>query len=304
MSDDSTERDRAANAGELGRRGFLRALGLAAGGTVLSRGMMACAPAAANGGAAASASGSAAAPLGIQLYSLRSILPKDLDGTFAALAAIGYREVEPAGFHGRTAREFRAALDRAGLRAPTMHVPLADVRDQRARVLEDAAALDCGTIVVPWLDEADRTAEGYRRLADTLQRAGQDARAAGRRVGYHNHDFELAKLGDRTALDFLLGATDPALVDFEMDLFWVTKAGGSPLDFFARHPGRFKAVHVKDMTASGEMVNVGAGTIDFARIHERRAQAGIEHWIVEHDNPADPLAFARASYASLRGIIA
>jgi sugar phosphate isomerase/epimerase len=235
---------------------------------------------------------------------VRELMAKDVEGTLAALAGIGYREVELAGLHGRTAAEFRAILDRNGLATPSSHIPIERLRDDLPRVLDEAATLGNRYIVAPWLAEGERTADGFKRVAETLNVAGEKAGAAGMRIGYHNHDFEFAPLGGTHCEEILLSETDPAKVWFELDLFWATKAGAKPLELFERWPGRFPLVHVKDMDAAGNMVDVGAGTIDFARIHQERARAGIEHWIVEHDNPADPIASARASFASLRRIVA
>src|SRR5690606_9426780 len=99
----------------------------------------------------------------------------------------------------------------------------------------------------------------------------------------------------------LLAETDPELVDFELDLYWTVKGGADPLEYFRRHPGRFPLVHVKDSTGAPEhqMTEVGKGTIDFAAIYAARRVAGIKHWYVEHDNPADPMASIRTSFRYL-----
>ena len=91
-------------------------------------------------------------------------------------------------------------------------------------------------------------------------------------------------------MDLLLAETDDSLVRFEIDLYWICKAGRDPLDYFDRRPGRFPLCHVKDMTANGDMVSVGAGTIDFAEIFARSPEAGLHHFFVEHDNADDALA--------------
>jgi sugar phosphate isomerase/epimerase len=139
-------------------------------------------------------------------------------------------------------------------------------------------------------------------VAENLNRAGQAARARGLRVGYHNHDFELAPIAGAVPYDLLLAETDPELVSFEMDFFWMTRGRADPLAYFERHPGRFHLCHVKDMDRRGEMVDVGAGRIDFRRILQRRKAAGLRHFYVEHDQPRDPLAFARNSYDFLHSL--
>ncbi|MGH7665582.1 MAG: sugar phosphate isomerase/epimerase family protein, partial [Gemmatimonadaceae bacterium] len=239
------------------------------------------------------------------LYTVRSEMARDVDATLSALAEMGYTEVELAGNHGLSARQMRAALDRAGLTAVSSHVAVAALRDGWAPALDDAAALGQSFIGCPWVDPAAHTTvTDYRRLADLFNEAGAAARRAELRFFYHNHAFEFETLVDGAALpyDILLEECDPGLVEMELDLFWVTKAGADPIAYFDEHPGRFPLVHVKDMTRGGAMADVGAGAIDFAGIFARAARGGgggIEHYFVEHDNPPSPLDSARASYQYL-----
>ncbi|HEU4829783.1 MAG TPA: sugar phosphate isomerase/epimerase [Gemmatimonadales bacterium] len=241
--------------------------------------------------------------IGVQLYTLRTLLAKDFEGTLAALARIGYREVEFAGLYDRAPADIRGILDREGLMAPAGHYPLEALRDDPNRTLDTAAELGHRYVVVAWLAEADRSSpEALRRTAELFNRIGGAAAARDLRFAYHNHDFEFAPVGGEVPYDVLLAGTDPGMVWYEMDLFWITKGGKDPLDYFARHPGRFPLVHVKDMAAGQKMVDVGAGSIDWPRILGRREQAGIEHYFVEHDEPADPMASVAASYRYLSGI--
>jgi sugar phosphate isomerase/epimerase len=241
-------------------------------------------------------------PVGIQLYTLRRRMQEDVEGTLAAVAEIGYREVEFAGYFDRPPKRIRELLEANGLRAPAAHIGMPEPGDGWDRVLDAAAEIGHGYVVTPWIPESQRTADGYRRFAELFNRAGMAARARGITFAYHNHDFEFVTLGDRLPFDLLLDETDPTLVQFELDLFWITKGGHDPLEYFGRYPGRFPLVHVKDMSADGAMVDVGQGEIDFARIFARAAQAGIRHYFVEHDNPADPLESARRSHAHLRDL--
>ncbi|HEX6537411.1 MAG TPA: sugar phosphate isomerase/epimerase [Gemmatimonadaceae bacterium] len=228
-------------------------------------------------------------------------MDRDVEGTLAELARIGYAEVELAGLHGKTPREMRTILDRAGLRATSSHIAMRDIRERWPAALVDAHTLGQRWIVCPWIDESDRTPDGYRRVAEELDRAAEAARGAGLGFAYHNHDYEFAPIaGGVVPYDLLLAECDPALVRMELDLYWIAKAGRDPLAYFEAHPGRFPLVHVKDMARDGAMVDVGQGTIDFAAIFARHARAGIEHYFVEHDDPPSPLADARASYQYLR----
>jgi sugar phosphate isomerase/epimerase len=228
-------------------------------------------------------------------------MERDFDGTLAQVAAIGYREVEFDSYFGRTPAQVRDALTRNGLGAPSAHTPLPANDEAWARKLDIARAIGHEWVVIPWLDPAvRRTQEDWVRFAARLDTLATAAQRAGLRLAYHNHDFELARTGDSVPLDLLLARTDPKKVDFEMDVYWVTKAGADPLMYLGRHPGRFPLLHLKDATAKPEqrMVDVGSGVIDFARIISA-AKPALRHVFAEHDDPADPLATARASYAHL-----
>jgi sugar phosphate isomerase/epimerase len=241
--------------------------------------------------------------IGIQLYSLRRELARDFEGTLARIASIGYKEVEFAGYFDRRPKEVRPILDRYRLSAPSAHVPIEVARQDWAGALAAANVVGHRYLVLPWLPpESRRTLDDFKRLASECNRLGQEAKRAGLRLAYHNHDFEFAPLDGRLPYDVLLAETDPARVGLELDLFWITKGGQDPLKYFARYPGRFEMVHVKDSSGPPEhhQVNVGQGTIDFGRILGRCQQAGIRHLFVEHDDPADPLVFARTSYDYLK----
>ena len=244
--------------------------------------------------------------VGIQLYTLRSLAARDLEGTLAAVAGIGYREVEFAGYFDRPARELRAVLDRLGLSAPSAHVAAAQLSGEaRSRVLDDAAALGHRWVTIPWLPEEDRRSlDTWKRVAARFNEAGRAAAAAGLRLAYHNHDFEFREVGGAVPFEVLLAETDPSLVDFQVDLYWMVRAGHDPLAWLAAHPGRFPMLHVKDSAGPPEhrMVDVGRGTIDFARILGAFATAGARHFFVEHDRPQDPLESATTSYAHLKSL--
>lgn len=241
--------------------------------------------------------------IGVQLYTLRSELARDFEGTLAAVRKIGYEEIEFAGYHGHTPEQILAVLGRHGLRAPAAHVPLEALRDDPERTFDAAEMLGHRYLIVAWLAQAHRSSvDALRRTADTFNRVGEAAADRGLRFAYHNHDFEFTPVENRLPYDLLLDETSPLHVWFELDLFWIRKGGHDPLEYFGRYPGRFPLVHVKDMAAGGEMVDVGDGVIDWARIFGRRDQAGIEHFIAEHDEPADPLASVRRSHEYLSAL--
>lgn len=244
-----------------------------------------------------------ASTVGIQLYTVRRLMSSDASGTLAALAQIGYREVELAGRYGLSPADFRKLLDAHGLVAPATHVSLGLVRNNLPQVLDDAAALGSHWVIVPSLDGPDRTPDGVRRAAETLNQAGLKAKERGLRMGYHNHEYEFRAVEGKSSFDVLLEQTDAGLVDFEMDLFWIRRGGADPLAYFNRYPGRFVALHVKDMAQDGKMVNVGEGAIDFAGIFAQADRAGVKHYFVEHDQPADPLNDVRVSFAAVQKLL-
>jgi sugar phosphate isomerase/epimerase len=241
--------------------------------------------------------------IGLQLFTVRAALEADFDATLARIAAIGYREVEFAGYFGHSAQQVLASLRRTGLVAPSAHIPVDAVGDGWEGVIENALAIGHRYLVVASAG-AVTDLDGYRRIAERFNQAGEVAKKAGIRFAYHNHDIEFAPLTGRLPYDVLLEATDPRYVCFEMDLYWITKAGADPLAYFARWPDRIQLVHVKDAAAAPphRMTDVGAGMLDWRILLGRGTQAGVKHFFVEQDDASDPFASITASYAYLRDL--
>lgn len=240
--------------------------------------------------------------IGLQLYTVRSEMQTSVERTLYEVGRIGYKEVEFAGYFGRPPRAIRQLLDRNNLRSPSGHTSLDVLRSGWYRTLNDASEIGQKWLVVPSLAESDRNSiDALKRTAELFNRSGQDAKSYKVRVAYHNHDYEFQEVEGKRILDVLLEETDPELVDFEIDLYWITKAGGDPFDYFTRYPKRFPLVHVKDSAGAPghQMTEVGRGTIDFAKLFAQREQAGMKHFYVEHDNPAEPLSSVRVSYRYL-----
>jgi sugar phosphate isomerase/epimerase len=236
---------------------------------------------------------------------VRADLALDFDGTLARVAEIGFREVEFAGYFGRTPAQVRAAVARAGLVAPGAHVPFESLDGDWAAVVGGAAEAGHDWVIVPWIPrEERRTIEQWRRLADRFNDAGAAARRLGMRFGYHNHDSEFTPIDGTVPFDALVAGCDPVSVAFELDIYWAVKGGADPIAVLARWPGRFPLIHVKDSAGppAHVMTDVGAGTIDWPAVFARRAAAGIRHAFVEHDTPADALASLRASYRYLERV--
>ena len=137
-------------------------------------------------------------------------------------------------------------------------------------------------------------------MAELFNKVGEKCQEAGLQFGYHNHDFEFDSLDGQIPYDLLLQGTDPKLVQMELDIYWIKKAGKDPLAYFERYRGRFALCHVKDMTEAEEMVDVGEGEIDFAEIFSKSEEAGLKHYFVEHDHPEDPLKSIKTSFKYLK----
>jgi sugar phosphate isomerase/epimerase len=238
--------------------------------------------------------------IGVQLYSVRDLMKKDFAGTLEKVAKIGYKEVEFAGYFDNKPEDVRKLLDGLGLKAPAVHVSIDVLRDSLDATLATSKIIGHQYIVCPWLSPADRTLEKYKEHAALFNKVGEACQKAGIQFAYHNHEFEFEAQDGKIPYDMLLADTDPKLVQMELDLFWIRKGGQETLAYFEKHPGRFPLCHVKDMTADQKMVDVGAGTIDFAKIFAQSKQAGLKHYFVEHDEPSNPLQSITASYQHLK----
>ncbi len=241
--------------------------------------------------------------IGIQLYTLRSLMKKSMPDTLSFVADLGYKEVEFAGYFDHKPTEVRKMLDGAGLTAPSVHVDLADVRDRLSETIAAADAMGHKFIVVPWLRSHERASlDQFKGYVDLFNKVGEECNKAGITFAYHNHTFEFDPLDGVEPYELFLAKTDPELVKMQLDLFWTIKAGRDPITYFKRFPGRFPLCHVKDMAANGDMVNVGKGTIDFGRIFAERKLAGLKHYFVEHDQPVDARISARESVETLKAL--
>ncbi len=209
--------------------------------------------------------------VGLQLYTVRDLMKADFEGTLAHVAQIGYKEVEFAGYFNHAPAEVKAMLDRHGLSSPSTHVAF-ESDDQWKAALDAAKTIGHEYIVMPWIPaERRKTLDDWKNFAQVFNHAGQAAHAAGIQFAYHNHDFEFPKMDGQVPYDLLLQSTDPQLVKLEIDLYWITKAGQDPLDYFARWPGRVPLVHVKD-SVEAHLREAGAGG-DQALLRRARSAA-------------------------------
>ena len=245
-------------------------------------------------------------PLGLQLYSVRDVLPKDYDGTLHQLAALGYREVEAAGFFGHTPAEVKQAMDRAGLHCVSAHYPLSQLLPKVDETIQFGKDLGLSYIVCasPMLKDSSRakdpgsraaresmTLDDWRWNADQFNHIGEKVNAAGMRFAYHNHTPEFRSENGVVFYDELLRQTDPAKVTFELDCGWAVVAGQKPAELLSRNPTRFSMLHVKDfkMTPTSTpsdhppSTEMGHGNIDYRPIFEAAKKANIKHAFVEQE---------------------
>jgi sugar phosphate isomerase/epimerase len=236
--------------------------------------------------------------LGLQLYTMRAAMARDVDGTLKRIAGMGYEEVETYGlnaeglsYYGLPAKVFAQRLKDNNLTTPSGHYDLNrfvassadDLKRYVDRCIEGAHALGQAYITWPLVDEGFRTIEKFKVVAERLNAAGGQVKKAKLQLAYHNHDFEFVEQDGQLGYDVILKETDPALVKMQMDLYWIARGSKvSPNVWFKRHPGRFVMWHVKDVhKTSGDYTEVGNGTIDFTKIWPDAELAGLKHFFVE-----------------------
>lgn len=239
-----------------------------------------------------------------QLYCSRNFPP--LDATLGMLAATGYTAVEGYGGLYADLDALKAGLDRHGLTMPSGHFGMDMVEGTPAEAIRIARTLGATKVFVPWIHPDQRPTDkaGWAAFGARLAAAGKPIRDAGFTFGWHNHDFELVDLGGgETPLDLIAAAG----VDLELDLGWVRVAGHDPAAWVTKYAGRIHAVHIKDIARDGEAADesgwadAGHGIIDWAPVKAALDAAGIDHLVIEHDNPNDHARFARRSLATVKG---
>ncbi|MFD1603077.1 sugar phosphate isomerase/epimerase family protein [Flavobacterium artemisiae] len=247
--------------------------------------------------------------IGLQLYTLRDELPKDVKATLEIVSKAGYSNVETYGFSikdqfwGLTPKELKKILDDNGLKAVSGHYNLGSFlydgnTAELLASIEAAKILKSEFLTVPWVDEPFRKSiDDYKKIASRLNEAAKLCKKEGLKLAYHNHDFEFQKHDQITGYEVLLNETDKDLVFFELDLYWVIHSGNDPLKLFKENPGRFKMWHVKDKDKKNNDFNteIGSGTIDFKPLFASAKRSGVVHFFVEQENN-----FAVNSFESIK----
>ncbi|MFN8251961.1 MAG: sugar phosphate isomerase/epimerase [Ferruginibacter sp.] len=241
--------------------------------------------------------------VGIQLYTLRELVGKDTKGIIENIAKAGYKEVEMFGldagnkFFGLAPVEFAAILKANGLSSPSGHYTPEKFLfengngDDVKRICGACNALGNKYFIIPWLSpEKRKTADQYKILAERISKAAVITKEHGLQMAYHNHDFEFENMNGETGYSILLNNTDKGMVKFEMDIYWVVRAGYDPVELFKQHPGRFHLWHVKDMNKDDKTQNteVGNGSVDFKTIFANAKLAGVKHYMMEQENNYKP----------------
>ncbi|SMG25986.1 Sugar phosphate isomerase/epimerase [Arenibacter troitsensis] len=241
---------------------------------------------------------------GLALYTVRDNMGADAKATLMAVAEAGYKNIEAAGyrdgkFYNMSPKDFHKLLKEVGLAPISTHQGGVTL-ENADNMIADVKAVGFKYFVIPVPPMGLR--DDYKQLATVLSTLGEKCHKAGLKLLYHNHDFEFKKGNDGiVTIDYLLENTDPKYVNFQMDLFWVTKAGEDPVAYFKKYPGRFKMWHVKDMDSEGKFAPVGRGQINFSDILAEKKLSGMEYYMVEQDNTFDiaPLEAIKISHKGL-----
>lgn len=263
--------------------------------------------------------------IGIQLFSIPKLVEKDLEGTFAALAKMGYRGIEfygpyefsaestkqgwnaitpqlgfsGSGYYGRSVKEIGSILKKNGLSSPSMHIDLKTLEDNLDATAEAAHALGTKYVIIPSA-ETQKDLDGYRRQADQFNKLGEKIHAKGLQFAYHNHGNGIAPIDGVVPLEMIIENTDPSYVAYEMDIYWTIAGGADPVALLEKYKGRYKLMHVKDMTKkvrfSGDggdpsqwmalfpfMADAGSGVLDLKSIVAAAQKSGVEHFVMERD---------------------
>ncbi|MEO9477656.1 MAG: sugar phosphate isomerase/epimerase [Cyclobacteriaceae bacterium] len=277
------------------RREFIKQASLAASATVL---LPSC---------VASSDKNMLPKIGVQLYTVRNEMDADALGTLKKVADIGYKKIEAASYidgkgYGYAASELKTILGDLDLQMISGHAGLDIFRNQFDQYLDFMAEVGQEYAVLPWLPTEDRSAiDQFKEYAALLNTSGEKAQKMGLKVCYHNHDFEFIPIDGQLPMDILLTETDPNLVQFELDLYWISKVNLKPADFFMQNEGRVPLWHVKDMANTPEQgfAEVGTGTIDFPSIFAKKDVSGMKHFFVEQDKSDNPLKSIETSYRNL-----
>ena len=247
---------------------------------------------------------------GIQLYSLRDDMEKDARATLGSVAKIGYKEIESypgsKGFlWGMKPAEFKAYMTQLGIDPVSTHTGMAP---NMPELMDQAAGAGFKNIVVSWIGkEARENLDGFRKVADQFNAYGEMAKQRGLRFGYHNHDYPFIEMEGQLPFDVLVTRTDPKLVTYELDVFWVVEPGKDPITVFNKYPGRFSMAHIKDRDPKNAKFStiIGQGNLPMPKIMTAAQKAGVKHFFVEVEEYGSltPTASVEQSLAGMKKLV-
>ena len=256
---------------------------------------------------------------GLALYTLRDAMGEDPKGTLETVYDDGYAYIEAAGyadgkFYNMTPQDFKSFLESIDIKPVSTHQGSITLENADQMIADvKAAGFEYFVVPVPPMGmftfDAEARTMGMdgtaKELTDILTTLGKKCKEQGLKLLYHNHDFEYKENAEGIVpIEYMLENTDPEFVNFQMDLYWVTKAGADPVAYFEKYPGRFKLWHVKDMDDQGRFAPVGEGTIDFAKILANKDKSGMQYYFVEQDQTFnhEPLEAIQISHKGLEEI--
>jgi sugar phosphate isomerase/epimerase len=248
--------------------------------------------------------------VGLQLYTIRDAMNKDVPGSLKMISDMGYKNLELASyangkFYGYAPEEFKKLVNDLGMDIISSHASVESTGitlENAKKMAEDHAKVGVKYCVQPWVvEEARKTIDSYKKMVADWNKVGKIMKEYGIQFGYHNHNFEFDTVeGKIPYFDIFMPELDKDLVTMEMDLFWTIKAGQNPIDIFKKYPGRFQLLHFKDMftkeapfvkVASHDFAPVGAGLINFREILDAKDIAGMKYFFVEQDSTKDGKPF-------------
>lgn len=250
--------------------------------------------------------------IGLQLYTLRDVIMKDVKGTLTAVAGMGYTEAETYGYKdgklfGMPVAEFGQFMKSIGIKTVSGHYGIDMLSSGWQKSCEDAKSLGQKFVVVPWMDKKYYSSlDELKKTCSALNKAGEVAKKFGLQMGYHNHAFEFEQVEGKVIIDAMLEQLDPKLVTWELDIYWVVKGGADPAKYFEKYPGRFQLWHVKDMDKmdASKNADVGTGTIDYKNLFTKAKQSGLKNFFVEQETyPSSPIESTRNSATYLKTIL-
>lgn len=247
---------------------------------------------------------------GIQLYSLRDDMEKDARATLKAVANMGYKEIESypgnKGFlWGMKPAEFKTYMAELGLTPVSTHT---GVDKDMPGLMDQAAGAGFKNFVVSWIGKEERTnLDGFRKVADQFNQFGELAKQRGMTFGYHNHDYPFMAMEGQMPFDVMLSRTDPKLVTYELDVFWVIEPGQDPIKYFEKYPGRFSMAHIKDRDPKNAKFStiIGQGDLPMPKIMSAAKKAGVKHYFVEVEEygALTPIASVEQSLTGMKKLV-